>query len=234
MLQYSQFARPPPTDAGMWPKQRKLRYRFSLSVNALILPAQSTMRLPFGVFRSTYTYESLGHKRHVALREQAFRIARGVWSPYALGCLVLAIFGGLAWWMSSGKRQVYIQLRELSCQHMRWWYFEPFRETYSRRQISSLYSLPAGAVSNTSAPPPRIAHVQLCSRVYRDSWRLLYMLDNHRAYADEHGIEYTLYTRGGKERGVWRKVEILLEKINYELAQQAVPENEGLGISWLL
>ena len=169
---------------------------------------------------------------------------------YLLPAAVVLVLGSLGTvtcllirWLSSNDRQIRILARELSCadSDIPWWFFTPSKEIYPPKVFSEMFSIPPRSrelsnsslsSSSTSTPPPCIAHVQLCSRAYKDAWGIEFLLGNHRAYAQQHGYEYTLYTEGGKERGVWRKIEVLLEKVDIELAKQR--QADPSAISWLL
>lgn len=93
------------------------------------------------------------------------------------------------------------------------WSFLPGgAEYYSIEEMQALYNLKA------ENPESKVLMMQLTGHVNKKDWRTLALLDNKRAYAALTGGEYALAGESQSgERGSWRKLEVLLERIEAEL-----------------
>lgn len=143
-----------------------------------------------------------------------------------LGCIAVLVA-----WLHSDERHLRVLSRELSCtdshEGLPFYYFMDQSNYYTGGEFQERFSVPEPLAHANNGT--KIAHVQLCSRAYKHNWQLLALLDNHREYAKLHSLKYILDTGGGHEKGVWRKIEALLQLVQEELRKQ--PEER---LSWIL
>lgn len=137
-------------------------------------------------------------------------------------------------WLQSDRRHLLATPSAISCQRESWFLF-PAKTEETSTSIGYDFSFTASAnhTSRNDGDYARIAHLESCTYVDLGSSYLLALLENHRQYCRQAGIEYILRSGGSGPKGSvttsMSKMYALIDKLEEELDKP-----EGARIEWIL
>lgn len=137
-------------------------------------------------------------------------------------------------WLQSDRRHLLATPSSISCQRKPWYLF-PAKTEETFASLGSDWSFTASAnhTSGQERDHAKVAHLESCTYVDLGSSYLLALLENHRQYCRQAGIEYILRSGGSGPKGrvttSMSKMYALIDKLEEELGKP-----EDYRIEWIL